>query len=203
MTGNFDDAYRILNKDKVLKKVILKTGQLKPLPTKDLYHSLLTCVVSQQLSIKAADTIWNRVLQLFPDQDPTPELVLAMEADKFRACGMSYQKAGYLKNIASFALTETLSYKKLYRKDDETLKEHLIKIKGIGQWSAEMILIFNLNRQDIFPLDDVGIQSMMKSLYGIESNKQQLKQEMLEVANQWKPYRSLACRHLWKYKDDK
>ena len=114
---------------------------------------------------------------------------------------MSYAKAGYLKNIAEFSLTQGLTYRKLNRMDDEKLVEYLTAIKGVGQWTAEMILMFTVNRPDILPVADVGIQNAMKHHYGISGAGKIISEAMHKIADPWRPYRSLACRHLWRYKD--
>lgn len=202
MKWSVEDAYRKLRKDPVLKKIIKATGKLDPVASKDLYTSLLTSIVSQQLSVKAADTIYSRFISLFPDKIPHPELILKLHDDQLRAVGLSYQKAGYLKNIASFSKEKTLSYKSLYRKSNDNLVEYLTEIKGVDRWTAEMILMFSLNRADVFPVDDLVIQNAIKKHYNLLSKGKELHKEMNEIAESWQPYRSLACRHLWKFKDE-
>lgn len=194
-------AYRNLNKDPKLKTIIKETGKLEPAHHKDLLGALLGAIVSQQLSTKAAKTIWERFINLFPDKKPTAEAILSMDTEMIRAAGLSYQKAGYLKNIAQFSIEKTLDYRKLYRKSDEDLIEYLSSIKGVGRWTAEMILMFNLNRPDILPVDDLGIQQAMIKLYQLEQKGKFLKEEMIKIAESWRPYRTLASRHLWKWKD--
>ena len=203
MKWNIDDAYKVIRKDPAIKSIIKHTGKFNPIPNKDLYISLLTSVVSQQLSTKAANTIYGRFENLFPDNYPAPEIVVRLDNEQLRACGLSYAKAGYLKNIADFSLTNTLDYKKLYRKSDEDLISYLTAIKGVGKWTAEMILMFALNRSNVLPLDDMGIQQAIKELYQLNSSGKQLQKEITEIAHSWQPYRSLACRHLWKWRDAK
>src|SRR5690606_35491475 len=120
--------------------------------------SLLQAIVDQQLSVKAAATIWKRFISLFGDGYPHPEVLLALSPQTLRSVGLSGQKTGYLKNIASFSLEKTLDYRKLRAMDDETLINYLTQIKGVGRWTAEMILMFTLTRPDVFPIDDLGIQ---------------------------------------------
>jgi DNA-3-methyladenine glycosylase II len=193
-----------LRKDKALKKVIDHVGPLESRKSQDLYVSLMKAIVSQQLSVKAAATIWGRFLELFKDGYPDPKLLLKMKDDTLRAVGLSYQKAGYLKNIARFSTEETLDYKKLKSKGDEELIEYLVQIKGVGRWTVEMLLMFSLNRHDILPKDDLGIQNGMKSLYKIDpQNKKELYAEMERIAEKWRPYRTLACRYIWRHKDMK
>lgn len=192
-----------LKKDKSLKKVIEKVGPIKASKEEDLYFMLLRAIAGQQLSVKAAQTIWGRFLELFKDGYPDPKKVLKMDVEKMRGCGLSYQKAGYIKNIAQFSIDKTLDYKLLKAKEDEELIEYLVEIKGVGRWTVEMILMFSLNRHDVFPKDDLGIQNGIKKLYKIESsNKKELFAHMDRVSEKWKPYRSLACKYIWRHKDD-
>lgn len=191
-----------LNKDKQLKKVIKQVGPLKVGKRNDLYFSLIRAIVSQQLSTKAADTIFKRFLELFKDGYPHPKEVLKLKDDKMRAAGLSFQKAGYIKNIARFSMEETLDYKLLKSKTDDDLIDYLVQIKGVGRWTVEMLLMFTLGREDVLPLDDLGIQNGMKKLYGIEpKNKKHLYEEMVTIAESWRPYRTLACLYIWRYKD--
>ena len=191
-----------LNKDRKLKAIIDIHGALDHKKDTDLYGSLLGSIVSQQLSVKAADTIWKRFLALFPGEDPKPELVLKMKPDQLRAVGLSYQKAGYIQNIAKFALEEGLDYRKLKKLSDDDLIEHLVQIKGVGKWTVQMILMFSLGREDVFPEDDLGIQTAIKKLYNVNSEKKQLKADMHKIAAKWSPYRTIACKYLWRYKDN-
>lgn len=191
-----------LNKDKQLKKVIKQVGVLKVGKRDDLYFSLLRAIVSQQLSVKAAETIFTRFLALFKDEYPHPKQLLKIKDEKLRAAGLSFQKAGYLKNIATFSIEQTLDYKLLKSKTDEDLIDYLVQIKGVGRWTVEMLLMFTLGREDVLPLDDLGIQNGMKRLYNIEpKNKKHLFEEMTAIAENWRPYRTLACLYIWRYKD--
>ncbi|MBA3682881.1 MAG: DNA-3-methyladenine glycosylase 2 family protein [Bacteroidetes bacterium] len=192
-----------LRKDKALKKVIDNVGVIKTSKNQDLFVSLLSAIVSQQLSVKAADTIWGRFKGLFKDGIPTAKAILKLKDDKMRNVGLSYQKAGYLKNIATFSIEQTLDYKLLKKKTDDELVEYLVQIKGVGRWTVEMLLMFSLNREDVFPKDDLGIQNGMKKLYGLTSEKKALLKEMEEIAEAWRPHRTLACRYIWRYKDAK
>lgn len=201
MKWDIEDAYKHLRKDKKLKEIIRQTGKLEAAHQKDLFTSLLSAIVSQQLSTKAAATIWGRFIKLFPDEQPTAIAILKMDVEQLRSVGLSYQKGGYLKNIAQFSIDKTLEYKKLYRKSDDDLIDYLSSIKGVGRWTAEMILMFNLNRPDILPVDDLGIQQAMIKLFEIPHKGKELKAEMIRLSLKWQPYRSLASRHLWKWKD--
>ncbi len=202
MTWTMTEAYKALKSDPVMKEVIRFTGKLEEVGHKDLFTSLLRSIVGQQLSGKAADTIWSRFIALFPRKKPTADALLAIDIELLRGAGLSYQKAGYLKNIALFSKEQTLDYRKLHTKTDEELIDYLTSIKGVGKWTVEMILIFTLNRQDVFPLDDLGIQQAMAKLFNLRKTGKELKKEMLKRSTVWAPYRSLATRHLWNWKDN-
>jgi DNA-3-methyladenine glycosylase II len=191
-----------LQKDKKLKKIIDKIQLTPPVPRPDLYLNLMRAIAGQQLSTKAAATIWGRVLDLFPEKYPDPNAMLAIDIEKLRAAGLSYQKAGYMKNIAQFSIDKTLDYKKLKKKSDDKLIEYLSEIKGVGRWTVEMILMFSLVRENILPLDDLGIQNAIKRLYGLESSGKLLKADMEKVAAKWQPYRTFACMYLWRSLDN-
>jgi DNA-3-methyladenine glycosylase II len=190
-----------LRRDKKLAKIIDHVGEVKLKKHSKLYLHLLRAIVAQQLSTKAADTIWGRFIDLFEDQRPAPKLLLLMDTEKMRGAGLSYQKAGYLKNIAQFSMDETLEYSTLKNKSDEELIEYLTRIKGVGRWTVEMILMFVLGRPDIMPVDDLGIQTVMKLVYKIDVEGKLLKEQILKLSEKWRPHRTVACIYLWRWKD--
>lgn len=158
-----------------------------------LIEELIEAIINQQLSGKAADTIYSRFLKLFKvKRFPTPEQILKTNVEKLRAAGMSYSKANYIQNIARAFASGDLNVKKIRQMSDEEVIVELTKIKGVGKWTAEMILIFTLNRKDVFSLGDAGLKRAIKNLYGITNEK-----EILKLAKTWKPNRSLACWYLW------
>ncbi len=118
-----------------------------------------------------------------------------------RQVGLSRQKASYIKNVANFFLEEKIDSKDWAAKIDEDILETLTQIKGVGTWTVEMILMFTLDRQDVFPVGDLGIQNAMIALYDIKGDKKELKSKLIEIAEPWKPHRTLACRYLWEWKD--
>lgn len=190
-----------LKKDKILKKIINKSAIIKQSNNEDLYFYLLKAIVGQQLSVKAADTIWNRFLLLFKDSYPKNILILKLSSQQLRSVGLSFQKINYIINIANFSITHSLDYKLLHAMSDQDLMNYLIEIKGVGKWTIEMLMIFNLNREDVFPIGDLGIQNGIKSLYDLKLEKKDLFKEMINISNQWRPYRTMACLYIWKYKD--
>lgn len=195
-----EDAYRFLKQDPILHSVINITGELEPLKKKNLYHALLSSIVSQQLSTKAASTIWSRFMQMLND-NPTPSALLNCSAEKLRTVGISYQKAGYLTAVAEFAAAGNLDESNIRKMEDDELVDYLTRIKGVGRWTAEMILIFSLNRPDVFPVDDLGVRQSVLSLYGLEDYGRLTSEGLKEHSTCWRPYRSLVSRHLWRLRD--
>jgi DNA-3-methyladenine glycosylase II len=166
----------------------------------DIYLDLLDSIVSQQLSVKAAGTIFNRFIELF-DGDPTPHRILDMDVESMRGCGLSYQKAGYIKNVAAYWIENKGIMNDWLAMSDDDIIDRLTTIKGVGKWTVQMILMFRLNRLDVFPVDDLGIRQGMVMLYGIEETGKAVLKKMHELAEPWRPYRSVACRYIWRYKD--
>ena len=195
-----EDAYSCLENDPVLNGVISITGKLNHLQQKDLYSSLLSSVISQQLSTKAAATIWTRFMELLM-HNPEPQQIITLTAEKLRSVGISSQKAGYLKAIADFALEGKLESTKINHFHDDELVDYLTKIKGVGRWTAEMILIFSLNRPDVLPVHDLGVRQSILMLYGLEDHGKETDAGLRDLSKQWQPYRSLVSRHLWRLRD--
>jgi DNA-3-methyladenine glycosylase II len=196
-----------------IKKHLCKDKKLIPLVhnidfpsssvNQNLYNSLINAIISQQLSVAAAKTIHTRFLALFNNKQPNSKQLLSASNELLRTAGVSNQKASYLKNIAQFDIDFTLNYHDLKDFNDEALIAYLTQIKGVGRWTVEMILMFNLNRLDVLPLDDLGIQNAMKKLYQIDVNGRELKVRMQEKAAMWAPYKAVACKYLWRWKDAK
>ena len=190
-----------LSKDKKLAPLIKTIDFPVSKINENLYASLIEAIINQQLSVAAARTIHTRFLALFKNKFPQHKLLLSTDNEVLRSAGISNQKAGYLKNIAQFGLDHSLNYHTLKELDDEALIAYLTQIKGVGRWTVEMILMFNLNRLDILPLDDLGIQNAIKNLYNIDATRRELKASMQEQAAKWSPFRSVACKYLWRWKD--
>ncbi len=168
----------------------------------DIYFDLLQSIVSQQLSIKAAATIFGRFLALFPDKNPAPSVIIDMDMELLRSSGLSGQKAGYITNIARYWMDHKDMNQDWINTDDDTIIKELKSIKGVGKWTVQMILMFRLGRLDVFPIDDLGIRQGMIGLYELEGKTgKELIREMNRIAESWKPYRSVASRYIWKWKD--
>lgn len=166
----------------------------------DVYGTLIHSIIAQQLSVKAAATIHERLLNLFPDHNPEPERLARMTLARLRNVGLSKQKAGYLKAIAKTACQDGLAYQALSNKSDSELIDYLTQIHGVGKWTVEMLLMFTFNRKDIFPVDDVGIQNAMRRLYTLEEEGKVFKQTLITLADNWRPYRTIVCKYLWHWK---
>lgn len=164
------------------------------------FEALTDAVISQQLSSKAAATIFDRFNTLIGYQIE-PEAVLALPDDAFTAVGISRQKRAYLRALAEHFAGQPKN-RKWHMFSDEEIIEELTSIKGIGVWTVQMFLIFQLLRQDVLPLDDLGIRKGMAQLYGVAGSTREQREKMKEITEPWRPYRSVACRYIWRYYGD-
>ena len=150
-----------------------------------------------------AEVIYAKFLALYDGKEPKSEQILETTIDTLRSVGISNQKAGYIHNVAAFFVEGKLSDAKLHKMNNEMVIETLTQIKGVGQWTTEMLLMFTLGREDVFPTDDLGIQQGMSMLYGISmANNREMKLKMEKAAENWKPFRTYACLHIWHWKDE-
>jgi DNA-3-methyladenine glycosylase II len=166
----------------------------------DAYGALLRSIVGQQLSTKAAATIYGRMLELFGGHPPTPKQLLKADPDKIRAAGLSRPKIAYLRDLAQHVEEGTLELARLPDLPDEEVAEQLTAIKGLGQWTADMFLMFHLRRPDILPVGDQGIRRAMQVEYRLR--KLPDPKRMQQIAKPWQPYRTLACLYLWSSLDN-
>ncbi len=192
-----------LSKDKKLKKLISGREPFKLKRRKNICIYLCASIMSQQLSTKVATVIYNRFLQLFGSKEPSSQQILDMPLTTLRSIGLSNAKASYVHNVARFALEKGMDVKKLNRMSNDELMEYFTEIKGVGRWTTEMLLMFALGREDVFAVDDLGIQNAMIGLYNLDNtDKKKLKLDMLRISEKWSPYRTYACLHLWHWKDN-
>lgn len=192
-----------LSKDKKLKKLIDQHERFDLTRHKNICLRLCASIMSQQLSTKVARVIHKRFLDLYEGEEPTPEQIVATPFATLRGIGLSNAKAQYVLNVAQFAIDHQLNDKKLMKMQDEEIIELLTEIKGVGKWTVEMLLMFTLGREDLFSVDDYGIQVAMKNIYKLDdSNKKEFKEKMVKIASKWSPYRTYACLHLWHWKDN-
>lgn len=190
-----------LSKDPLLKKAIEAVELTKHKPETTVYGSLLRSIISQQLSVKAAATIYGRFVELFDTKTPAPSLLLEKSAEDLRAVGLSKQKAGYMHNIANFAQENDLEKIDWNTYSDEEIIKFLTQIKGVGVWTVQMILMFTLQRPDVLPTADLGIQQAIQQLYSVEETGKALIAKMKEIAAPWSPYQTTASLCLWRWKD--
>jgi DNA-3-methyladenine glycosylase II len=189
--------------DKKLKKIIEQQQPYILVKRKNVYLHLCTSIMSQQLSTKVADVFHKRFLDLYTTKTPTAAQIAATPFETLRSIGLSNAKASYVLNVCNFFITEKITDARLYKMSNEELIKYLTQIKGVGQWTVEMILMFTLGREDVFPLDDLGIQQAICKLYKIKAaDKKIMKEKMLTAAKKWSPYRTYACRYLWGWKDN-
>jgi len=193
------DAEKFLLKDKYIGPLIKKYGpcKIKPSKKKDYFLDLVDAIVNQQLSFKAAATIFGRLKEKV-DGEVSPEKLKDLKTEELRACGLSYAKCSYVKDLAERVISKKLQIKKLDKLSDEEVERELIAVKGIGKWTAEMFLMFSLARPDIFPVDDLGIKKGTDKLLGRPVKSDNL----AKYAERWKPYRTIASWYIWQSLDN-
>ena len=193
-------AVEHLKKDRVLAKIIQSTDLSIKKGKGPVYDQLIRALVSQQLSTKAADTIYGRFITLLGGT-ALPEQLINMDLSTLRSVGLSMQKAQYVKNVSQFFLNKGFDNSIWKKMSDDEILETLTVIKGVGKWTAQMVLIFDLNRHDVFPVDDLIIRNSIVKHYNVlEAGKAQL-ERLHRISSKWSPYRSIACRYLWASKD--
>jgi DNA-3-methyladenine glycosylase II len=191
-----------LSKDKKLKKIIELQQPVVLQKRKKVYLHLCYSIMSQQLSTKVADVFHRRFLALYNSNNPTAEEISATPFETLRSIGLSNAKANYVLNVCKFFIEEKLTDASLNKMSNEEVISYLTQIKGVGRWTVEMILMFTLGREDVFAVDDLGIQQAICKLYNIDvADKKAMKEKMLLVSERWSPYRTYACRYLWGWKD--
>src|SRR3977135_1946465 len=192
-----------LSRDKKFAKILTGKESFSLSKRRDVYLYLCFSILSQQLSTKVADVIRKRFLNLYPAK-PSPAQILETSHETLRSIGLSGAKANYVHNVARFSMEFGMDQKKLAGMNNDEVIEYLTRIKGVGRWTVEMLLIFTLGREDVFAVDDLGIQQAMIALYKLDkSDKKKLRDDMLLISAKWSPYRSYACLHLWRHKDKK
>ena len=192
-----------LHKDKKLSRIIKLQEPFVLQKRKNVHLHLCNSIMSQQLSTKVADVFQQRFINLYKTKNPTAQEIAATPFETLRSIGLSNAKANYVINVCNFFIEEKITDAKLHKMSNEDLIKYLTQIKGIGQWTVEMVLMFTLGREDVFAVDDLGIQQAICKLYNIDSTeKKAMKEKMLLVSKKWSPYRTYACRYLWGWKDN-
>lgn len=186
--------------DSVMKRLV-KVHPLVIEPRKvNLLEDIVSAIVSQQLSVKAADTIYKRFLNIYDGSFPLPGLLAAADEETLRGVGISFAKGRYIKGVAQAVVDGQLDLESVVNATDEEAVEQLVSLKGVGRWTAEMILIFSLYRPDIFSMGDLGLRTAISGLYGVDRDDMGAIEKITLV---WKPYRSYASRLLWQSLDNK
>ena len=197
-------ALEILCKDPKMANLVSSVPQNAlhvPGQKSEIREYLVGSIISQQLSVKVAKVIKQRFLELFENRFPTNPEIISKPNEDLRAAGLSNSKTSYIKNIALF-----FEERQLHRQDwnaltDDEIIELLTQIKGVGRWTAEMVLMFGLCRPDVFSPGDYGIQQSMIKLYKLKEEGKALQSRMCRIAEKWRPYRTTACLYLWAWKD--
>jgi DNA-3-methyladenine glycosylase II len=187
----------LMRRDPVLAPVIKKHRKRSPLdsPNLDPFPALVRTITSQQISTKAAATIHGRLVAHMA-KGVTPDALLTLTDDQFRQAGLSRQKIGYLRDLASKVKSGDLPVASLHELDDAAVIDAIVKVKGLGRWSAEMFLMFRLRRPDVLPVGDLGIVTAIQRLYGLRKKPNPAR--IIKIGEAWRPYRTVACWYLWR-----
>lgn len=188
--------------DPILEKLIQRFGTFTPTPHTNYYYELVSSIISQQLSVKAAATIEKRFVELFDGQFPTPDQILATDIETLRSVGMSRPKASYVIDLAVHVKDGRLELDKFSDFDNQKIISELTAVKGIGEWTAHMFLIFALGRLDILPVGDLGFRNGIKLNYGFDHLPTIAECKNVAQDNKWHPYESVATWYMWKSLDN-
>ena len=192
----WDTAKKELSrKDNVLHEIINQFDDLELVSRGDLFYTLIRSVIGQQISVKAASTVWSRFCERIGDIEP--DNILSADIEELRSCGLSQRKAEYVTGISeSWSDYDSLEWKEM---SDEEIIQELIKLTGVGKWTAEMILIFTMLRPDVFPIGDIGMIRGIEKSYN--SGERMSREELYAVSEKWKPWRTVACCFMWRTVD--
>jgi DNA-3-methyladenine glycosylase II len=188
--------------DPALAPIIERSGLARLKPHRDYYWELVDSIISQQLSVKAAASIEKRFQELFDSQAPAPQAILEKSIDELRSVGLSRPKANYIKDLAQHIVDGKLKFDRLDQQSNEEITADLTDVKGIGEWTAHMFLIFCMGRLDVLPTGDLGIRNGIRALYGFKDVP--TPQQIVELAekNNWHPYESVASWYIWQSLDN-
>ena len=182
-------------KDDVLHEIIKEFNDLELVSRGDLFYTLIRSVIGQQISVKAASTVWSRFCERIGDIEP--KNILSADIEDLRSCGLSQRKAEYVIGISeSWSDYDSVEWKEM---SDEEIIQKLIKLRGVGKWTAEMILIFTMLRPDVFPIGDIGMIRGIEKSYN--SGGRMSLEELYAISEKWKPWRTVACCFMWRTVD--
>jgi DNA-3-methyladenine glycosylase II len=194
-----DKALRHLSADTRLAGIIRQVGDYSIRSGGEPFRSLVEAIIYQQLAGGAADAIYSRFMGVYRGRFPSPLRLLSTPGGRLRSAGLSGRKVEYIKDLASHVKDGRLNLRKLYALDDEQVVEQLTAVKGIGRWTAEMFLIFCLGRPDVLPVGDLGLRKAIQKAYSLR--RLPSPERMGEIAEPWRPYRSVATWYLWKSRE--
>lgn len=197
---DFDSVAEVFKKDLVLPSLLHEFGLPESEMQTDVFNALIRSIVGQQLSVKAAKTIYGRFLDLY-EVAPTPEELIGVSQERLREAGLSNQKSNYVKNVAVFFKDNQLVDLNWKELSDQEIIDLLTQIKGVGVWTVQMLLMFTFERPDVFPVDDLGIRMGMKKLYKLNSDGKELTSELVDIAEKWIPFRTIGSKLIWLAKD--
>lgn len=196
--------YLKLSADPQLERMFAGIGPYELKGKTDIPLALYTSIFNQQLSTKVGDIITQRFMDLYGGVAPTSQQVVDTPVEQLRAIGLSQQKANYVKNVAQFDLEHGLGAEKLALMTDDEVHKYVGSIKGIGFWTVQILLMFSLQREDVFAADDLGIQNAMAALFDLDkTDRKKLKKDIIALSEQWRPYRTFLCVHLWRWINQK
>ncbi len=187
----------LAKRDKVLRRIIKDYPDANLQSRGDAFQTLARSIVGQQISVKAAQSIWNRFAECAGTV--TPGGIAALSPESMRSCGLSGSKVVYLKDLAQHFDSKRIKPRRWPKMDDEAIIEDLVKVKGIGRWSAEMFLLFHLMRPNVLPVGDLGLQRAMERHYN--EGEPLTKNEMREIGKKWAPWSSVATWYMWRSLD--
>jgi DNA-3-methyladenine glycosylase II len=201
--SEWEAACEHLSRDPAMGKIIAAVGPCMLKPRRDHFVLLCLAIFSQQISTKVAKVCFARFRNLFPRRRPTPQRVIELltrgDESRLKGCGISRQKKKYLVDLARHFLDDRIPNRRLARMEDEEIIERLTAVNGIGRWTAEMFLIATLNRPDVWPVDDLGLQAAVKRAHGLKDRP--TAKELRLIGEKWRPYRTVASWYLWRASD--
>ena len=188
--------------DPAMRRIVRRVGPctLVPRPRRAYFVTLCKSIYTQQISTRIATILYGRFSEQFPRRTPTPARVIEFltngDADLIKRCGLSRQKRAYILDLARHFEGGQIPVRRLARMSDDEVIESLVRVNGVGRWTAEMFLIFVLNRPDVLPVDDLGLREAVKQVYGLKERPKAV--ELREIAEKWRPYRTVATWYLWR-----
>jgi len=189
--------------DPVLQPLIKRMGLSDYAPHRDYYNALVSSIIGQQLSVKAAASIRRRFLELFGGEFPEPAMILEKSTEALRSAGLSGAKAAYIQDLARHVASGKVRFDHLDALSNDEIIKELTDIKGVGEWTVHMFLMFCMGRLDVLPVGDLGIKNGMRALYGLKDIPTPDKIVKIAKKNHWHPYESVASWYVWEFLDNK